>query len=104
MMPSTPEQAAFLLRTVIPFFKNDLDSVAESRCPAHSRRGGGPAFTLTVMALAACEIIAELDATSAGPKDRRGAMFKQISRLTGDPRYADLGEILFVVFRHGLGQ
>lgn len=103
IMPSTPEdQADFLLRTIVPYFQNDLDSLAESRCPIHSRRGGGPAFTLTVMSLAACEVIAELDGTGVGPKDRRRSQFKEISRLTGDPRYSDLGEILFVVFRHGI--
>lgn len=105
IMPTTAaDQAAFLLRTIVPSFKNDLDAIADSRCSVHGRGGGGggPAFSLAVMSLAACEVMAELDGIGVGAKDRRRDIFGKISKLSGDPRYADLGEIIFVVFRHGI--
>jgi hypothetical protein len=103
-MPATPEeQADFVLRTIIPFFLNDLDAIVESRCPKHGSVGAAPNFSTVLIALAAIEVIASLDATlGLGAKEGRREISKQFGDLAGDPRYGELGEILFVVFRHGI--
>ena len=105
-MPTDPsEQAALLLRTIVPFLLNDLEAVIEARCPEHGGKGSAPSLTAVILGLAACEVLADLDGDPnlrRGSKERRRAFFGTLGELVGDPRYGELGEILFVVFRHGI--
>ena len=103
-MPTTPEeQADFVLRTLVPFFLNDLEALVESRCPKHGGSGAAPNFSTVLISLAAIEVIASLDASvGLGPKDARREISTRLGTLVGDHRYGELGEILFVVFRHGI--
>lgn len=104
-MPAMPqtvdEQAEFLLRTVIPFLKNDLLAVVESRCEVHGGEGGAPNFTTVLLSFAAIEVVAQLDSSSPGKAGRR-EQFGRLAAVAQDPRYAELGELAFVVFRHGI--
>lgn len=102
VMPQTvDEQAEFLRRTIIPFLKNDLLAVVESRCEVHGSEGGAPSFTTVLLCFAAVEVIAQLDSTSTGKAGRR-EQFERLAAVAQDPRYAELGELAFVVFRHGI--
>jgi hypothetical protein len=105
-MPVEPaDQAALPLRTIVPFFLNDLETVIEARCPDHGGQGTAPNLTAVILCLAACEVLADLDGDPTlrrGTKDRRRAFFRTLAELVGDSRYGELGEILFVVFRHGI--
>jgi hypothetical protein len=97
------EQAEFVLRTLIPFFLNDLHALVESRCPKHGGPGTAPNLSTVLICLAAIEVIASLDASAGlSPKDARREIASRLGALVGDHRYGELGEILFVVFRHGI--
>lgn len=101
---SRPLPETFVPDVLIPMLRNDLETVIEARCATHGRPGSSATFTACLLCCITGETFASLTApqTATGDVAKRRQFYTRLGTFVGDPRYAELGEIVHLGFRHGI--